>query len=1140
MEEIGASLEKAVKERKPGTWQEEKSGFNEFKQRLRNLKDDKTVAMSDLSTEGKDKGIAENILEYEERIEQYEKSTGEKVQENLKVDGLAEVVSKEKALEKAKVKVKAKARTSEKDLVTKAKEKVTKAKVEEETGKAEVEVSEVTKVEVEDSKAEAKDLAVSVATKVKEKEKHKQLLEFVITVTSTDTLKHSAERSSVTWDIKLGKYIYRAVLIKDIPVDPANLKPTRKTYGEEPINRDFFENDQQWIDDENEEFGEAFDGLGWTGEVFQLLQWSHHHSETVRYPPFSVGMVYEHNDEELPEPDLEPGEIWEDSEYGSDQEQDLFGDEDSGPPNLSDEEIRDLDRKAMVTEIDRLIAMQAVQRNSILVVHVDDIQAAGKSKHLEPVLNKIGMDLLTSVLKQKLKKINILRSCALGQDVMCADMSADELGIGTFCGTWCQELCTHPQMLSAVKDLGQFVQEQLCASHSLEEETEAGEDQEQKAAMSAVVAKELKDLMEKNGLNVRMLAEQISELKGTMLQMTAEVVNLKEEIEELKEKWNTFIEEEESARNEYAKYFEEQERLKQELRADRDRLLEKEHRMEGHLGPSRKEYEEWSDRPYFDMMNQEHEAQEAMEENENEYYTQSFEYISEEEAGPQWQEEGEAGTEDQEPEKKQGETQEEYDAKRKELLAKARADIAAKKAKSEEQERGLKTPVDKSHEWKFYTDNKGNVWKQNYKTGEKIWWNFDYKYKHEKGKGKDAYEKAGKGHRPREPFKPRDEEDAKYWERMGQMEEEKRKKREEEKAAKEEKERKEKEAKERIEKAAAEAAAAEEERQKQKARETLEKAAEENERREAEAAAAEEEKKKKAAAEEEKKKKAAAAEEEKKRKAAAAAEERKKMEEAEAEKRKEQKEKKRIEELEKELAELRRETRSETGSTKGETRSETGSTKGEGGKTERQEQASSSDEDPELKGMGPPSPDKFMRGTPKHGFEEHKDRNLYAVFPFDGNDYQWKWNQDTHFWYYFDLQERQWHRQDGKDAKGAQVCMTQESRWKQMKGKMKGKGRGKNKGEEEDKKQKEEEAAAPTSSEKYQQQPESKVRNWMEYPSAFTGTVYSSNLGEVASLLTSHGFRSGRKTSKRFYEKLFGEAVMFVVAPAVPERESYA
>ena len=279
------------------------------------------------------------------------------------------------------------------------------------------------------------------------------------------------------------------------------------------------------------------------------------------------------------------------------------------------------------------------------------------------------------------------RAYALGQDRMCCDMSACELGVGTVFEASVKEPLSHPQMLSAVKDLGQFVQEQLCASHSLEEEPEAGEDQEQKAAMSAVVAKELKDLMEKNGLNIRMLAEQISELKGTMLQMTAEVVTLKDEIQELKEKWNTFIEEEESARNEYAKYFEEQEKLKQELRADRDRLLEKEHRMEGHLGPSRNEFSEYSDRAYFDMMTQEHDAQEAMEENENEFYTQSYVCISEEEAGPQWQEEEEPGTEDQEPEKKQGETQEEYDAKRKELLAKARADIAAKKAKSEEQER---------------------------------------------------------------------------------------------------------------------------------------------------------------------------------------------------------------------------------------------------------------------------------------------------------------------------------------------------------------------------------------------------------------------------------------------------------------------
>ena len=416
--------------------------------------------------------------------------------------------------------------------------------------------------------------------------------------------------------------------------------------------------------------------------------------------------------------------------------------------------------------------------------------------------------------------------------------------------------------------------------------------------------------------------------------MTAEIGNLKTEVQELQQRWSEFIEEEEAARIEYAKYFEEQEKYKQELREDRDRLLEKEHRMEGHLGPSRSEIDEFSDRAYFDAMTQEQETQEAMEENENEHYTQSFEYISEEEAGPQWQEE--EGEEYKEPEKKPEQTQEEYDAQRKELLAKARAEIAAKEAKRQEQERGLKMPIDKSHDWKFYVEG-GNVWKQNYKTGEKIWWTYDFKYKRQKGKGKQAYEKAGKGHRPQEPFKPRDEEDAKYWERMGKMEEEKRKKREEEKVAAEEKERKEQEAKERIEKAAEE----EEERQKQKAREMLEKAAEENERREAEKKANEE--KAAAAAQaaavaEEKARKAAAAEEQKRRKAAAAAaaEERKKKEEAEAEaeaeKRKEQeasKEKKRIEELEKELAELRGETRS---------------AKGEEGKIEKQEQASSSSE----------------------------------------------------------------------------------------------------------------------------------------------------------------------------------------------------
>ena len=68
------------------------------------------------------------------------------------------------------------------------------------------------------------------------------------------------------------KALFNPLDTKDIPVDPANLKPSRKTYGEEPINKNFFENDQQWIDDENEELGEAFDGLGWTAQSrFELI-----------------------------------------------------------------------------------------------------------------------------------------------------------------------------------------------------------------------------------------------------------------------------------------------------------------------------------------------------------------------------------------------------------------------------------------------------------------------------------------------------------------------------------------------------------------------------------------------------------------------------------------------------------------------------------------------------------------------------------------------------------------------------------------------------------------------------------------------------------------------------------------------------
>ena len=326
---------------------------------------------------------------------------------------------------------------------------------------------------------------------------------------------------------------------------------------------------------------------------------------------------------------------------------------------------------------------------------------------------------------------------ACEQDRMCTDMSACALGVGTVCEAFVQEPFVRPQMSSLFRDLGHVVQE-LCSSHSPQEpeslEGTAGEDSEEEKTMATQIGRELKALMEKQTVEIGTLSADLKALRETVKELVVVIGNVKSEVQELQQKWNSFIEEEEAARLEYAKYFEEQEKYKQELREDRDRLLEQEHRRTGHLGPSRSEIEEFSDRPFFDAMMQEDEAQESMEENEDEHYTQTFEYISEEEAGEPWQEEdGEEYTEGEEPpeeekEKKKKQTQEEYDAERKVLLEKARAQIAEKEQKRQEQEHGFKPPVDKSHDWKLYTEN-GYIWKQNYRTGEKIWWNYDYKYK---------------------------------------------------------------------------------------------------------------------------------------------------------------------------------------------------------------------------------------------------------------------------------------------------------------------------------------------------------------------------------------------------------------------------
>ena len=43
----------------------------------------------------------------------------------------------------------------------------------------------------------------------------------------------------------------------------------------------------------------------------------------------------------------------------------MFRNEDSGPPELTEEQIQGLDREAMVTEINRLTEMQAVARKPL-------------------------------------------------------------------------------------------------------------------------------------------------------------------------------------------------------------------------------------------------------------------------------------------------------------------------------------------------------------------------------------------------------------------------------------------------------------------------------------------------------------------------------------------------------------------------------------------------------------------------------------------------------------------------------------------------------------------------------------------------------------------------------------------------------
>ena len=177
---------------------------------------------------------------------------------------------------------------------------------------------------------------------------------------------------------------------------------------------------------------------------------------------------------------------------------------------------------------------------------------------------------------------------ALGQGVMCTDTSACALGVGTgaVCAVHVQEPVVHPQMLSYFKEPGHVVQD-LCASHSPEgsEERKVRKEEEEMERTMAAAVKELKDLMEKQNGNLCLLSRDIESLRAVVLERTKttnltvtglanEVRNLQNDVKDLQSRWDEFIEEEEQARTEYGKYFEEQERIKEQLREDRDRLLE--------------------------------------------------------------------------------------------------------------------------------------------------------------------------------------------------------------------------------------------------------------------------------------------------------------------------------------------------------------------------------------------------------------------------------------------------------------------------------------------------------------------------------------------------------------------------------------
>ena len=372
-------------------------------------------------------------------------------------------------------------------------------------------------------------------------------------------------------------------------------------------------------------------------------------------------------------------------------------------------------------------------------------------------------------------------------------------------------------------------------------------------------------------------------------------------------------------------------------------------------------------------------------------------------------------------------TQEEKrkEKERKEKIRKVNEELRKREEEEKEKEKGFAYPYDDT-EYKIYVEN-GKVYKQHRITGEKVEVGVDYVYKYQKGKegkGKGPGKGSTKNTATGASSSSDKQASAAVAEAAGVTPQEEGATQEAEKQAEkdEKKWQKERERRERIRKRKAEEKARKEKGEAEEERKRQEATAEE-ERKKQEAAAEEERKKRQAAAAAEEKDRkrreaAAAAEAERKRREAAGAEaERKKQEPATREGKEDENESLRIEMAQ--LRELVRGMKEQQASDKRKivslqeelkkaTDSE-GST-GEGKKKD--------------KAIGPQDRSQFRVGG-SEGAQE-----LYAIFPYEGSDFQWKWVQATKAWLYYDVNQNLWIK-DSEDEDGGRICKEQE---KQVKG----------------------------------------------------------------------------------------------------------